>query len=78
MWERGNFGDPPMTGLESWIIAAGSAGAMVYTFQQPGTYVYLSHNLIEAILLGAAAHIVVGGEWNYDLMKQVRKPFNIK
>ena len=78
VWERGNFGDPPMTGLESWVIAAGSAGAMVYTFRQPGTYVYLSHNLIEAILLGAAAHIVVGGEWNYDLMKQVKRPFNIK
>jgi len=78
VWERGNFGDHPMTGLESWVIAAGSAGAMVYTFRQPGTYVYLSHNLIEAILLGAAAQIVVGGEWNYDLMKQVKKPFMIK
>ena len=44
VWERGNFADPPATGLESWVIAAGSAGAFIYTFKQPGTYVYLSHN----------------------------------
>jgi nitrite reductase (NO-forming) len=30
--------------------------------------------LIEAFLLGAAAHIVVDGEWNNDLMEQVSKP----
>lgn len=78
LWERGNFGDTPMTGLESWMIAAGSAGAMIYTFQQPGTYVYLNHNLIEAVLLGAAAHIVVEGKWNDDLMKQVKEPYKSK
>ncbi len=31
-------------------------------------------NLIEAFLLGAAAHIRVEGEWDDDLMKQLRKP----
>lgn len=31
-------------------------------FMPPGGYVYLSHNLIEAILLGAAAHINVEGD----------------
>ena len=47
---------------------------MIYTFKQPGLYAYLNHNLIEAILLGAAAHINVEGEWNNDLMEQVRAP----
>jgi len=78
VWERGNFSDAPMTNLESWVIGAGSAGAAVYTFKQPGLYVYLSHNLIEAILLGAVAQIQVSGEWNNDLMEQLKKPSPIK
>ncbi len=48
--------------------------AMMYTFRQPGLYVYLNHNLIEAFILGAAAHVQVEGKWNNDLMEQVRKP----
>ena len=47
---------------------------MMYTFKQPGLYVYLNHNLIEAFQLGAAAHIQVKGEWDNDLMKQIKKP----
>lgn len=78
VWERGNFGDNPATNLESWVIAAGSAGAFMYEFKQPGTYVYLSHNLIEAILLGASAQVKVEGEWNNDLMEQVKPPTAIK
>jgi nitrite reductase (NO-forming) len=78
VWERGSFNDKPQTNLETWLIAAGSAGAMLYTFQQPGTYVYMNHNLIEAILLGAAAHVKVDGKWNNDLMEQVMKPTVIK
>jgi len=78
VWERGNLADPPLTGLESWVIGAGSAGAAIYTFQQPGTYVYLSHNLIEAVLLGAVAQIKVAGQWNDDLMKQVKPPSPIQ
>ena len=78
VWERGSFNDKPKTNLETWLIAAGSAGAMLYTFQQPGLYVYLNHNLIEAILLGAAAHVKVEGKWNNDLMEQVTKPIEIK
>jgi len=31
----------------------------------------VNHNLIEALLLGAAAHVNVEGEWNDDLMMQV-------
>jgi nitrite reductase (NO-forming) len=38
----------------------------------------LSHNLIEAFLLGAAAHIVVDGEWDSDLMKQLEEPSPIE
>ena len=78
VWERGSFNDKPKTNLETWLIAAGSAGAMLYTFQQPGLYVYLNHNLIEAILLGAAAHVKVDGKWNNDLMEQTMKPTKIK
>jgi len=74
VWERGNFNDPPARGLESWVIAAGSAGAFIYTFRQPGIYAYLSHNLIEAFMLGAVSHVKVDGKWNNDLMEQVREP----
>jgi nitrite reductase (NO-forming) len=77
VWERGNFSDSPQTNLESWVIGAGSAGASVYTFRQPGFYAYLNHNLIEAFLLGAAAHIIVDGEWDSDLMTQILKPSTI-
>ena len=42
VWERGNLHQKPATNLESWVIAAGSAGAFMYRFKQPGTYVYLS------------------------------------
>ena len=45
-----------------------------YTFLQPGVYAYLSHNLIEAVQLGALAHFVVDGKWDDDLMTQVSKP----
>ena len=52
-------------------MRGGSAGVALYTFRQPGVYAYLNHNLIEAEM-GAAAHIVVDGEWNDELMKQVK------
>ena len=78
VWERGSFADPPETGLETWFIAGGSAGAAVYTFRQPGVYAYLNHNLIEAVMKGATAHFKVEGKWNDDLMKQVVKPRPIK
>ena len=46
----------------------------MYTFLQPGVYAYLSHNLIEAVQLGALSHVVVDGAWDDNLMKQVKKP----
>jgi nitrite reductase (NO-forming) len=74
VWERGSFHDAPSTNQETWFIAGGSAGAALYTFEQPGLYVYLNHNLIDAILKGAAAHVNVEGEWNNDLLEQLKKP----
>lgn len=74
VWEAGSFNDKPDTNLETWLIRGGSAGAMAYTFLQPGIYAYVNHNLIEAVMLGATAHVVVEGEWNDDLMSQVQKP----
>jgi nitrite reductase (NO-forming) len=73
VWEGGSFNDKPDTNFETWFIRGGSAGAMAYEFRQPGIYAYVNHNLIEAVLLGATAHVVVDGEWNDDLMMQVKK-----
>lgn len=77
-WPSGSFSSPPMTDLQTWFVRGGSAVAALYEFRQPGLYVYLNHNLIDAILLGAAAHIQVAGEWNDDLMTQVAKPHAIR
>lgn len=74
VWERGSFSDHPATDLETWSVAGGSAGAAVYTFKQPGIYAYVNHNLIEAIILGAAAHVKVEGKWDDSLMKQIKAP----
>jgi nitrite reductase (NO-forming) len=74
VWDTGSFADVPATGLETWFIRGGSAGAMMYKFRQPGIYAYVNHNLIEAVMLGATAHVVVDGEWDDDLMMQVAKP----
>ena len=73
VWDTGSFADMPATGLETWFIRGGSAGAMMYKFRQPGIYAYVNHNLIEAVMLGATAHVKVDGEWNDDLMMQVKK-----
>jgi nitrite reductase (NO-forming) len=77
VWETGKFSNAPQTGLETWFIRGGSAGAAMYTFLEPGIYAYVTHNLIEAVELGATAHIKVEGKWNDDLMTQVRAPAEI-
>ena len=74
VWTTGSFADVPVTGRETWFICGGSAGAAMYKFRQPGIYAYVNHNLIEAVMLGATAHVVVDGEWDDDLMMQVSKP----
>ena len=78
VWETGKFGNPPEVGLETWFIRGGSAGAALYKFRQPGIYAYVNHNLIEAVMLGATAHVKVDGQWNDDLMMQVAKPGPLK
>ena len=78
VWETGKFGNPPEVGLETWFIRGGSAGAALYKFRQPGIYAYVNHNLIEAVMLGATAHVKVDGQWNDDLMMQVSKPGPLK
>lgn len=77
VWERGSFTDAPQTGLETWFIPGGTAAAAMYTFEQPGVYAYVTHNLIEAVLKGATAHFKVDGKWNDDLMKQIKAPTEI-
>lgn len=74
VWETGKFDNPPQVDQETWFIRGGSAGAALYTFRQPGLYAYVDHNLIVAALLGATAHFKVEGEWNNDLMRQVKAP----
>ncbi|MCP5426383.1 MAG: nitrite reductase, copper-containing [Gammaproteobacteria bacterium] len=74
VWLGGSFSDKPATDYESWPVVGGSAVAMLYQFREPGTYLYLNHNLIEAFAFDARAEITVKGEWNDDLMKQVSPP----
>ncbi len=74
VWPYGSFNNPPSTDVETWFLPGGSAGAMVYTFKQPGLYAYVNHNLIESSLKGAVAQIKVEGDWDDDLMQQVKPP----
>ncbi|MGX0974384.1 nitrite reductase (NO-forming) [Roseovarius sp. MBR-51] len=73
VWES-SFTDAPMTGMETWFVRGGSAVAAMYTFEQPGVYAYVNHNLIEGAMLGATAHFVVEGDWDNELMEQVVAP----
>ena len=77
VWPNGSFNDPPRTNLETWFVPGGAAAASIYTFRQPGNYLYLNHNLIESFILGAKAEIKVEGMWNDDLMKQLSGPTKI-
>ena len=77
VWDHGKFHNPPLRDMETWFIPGGAAGAALYTFKQPGVYAYVNHNLIEAFELGAAGHFVVEGEWDHDLMTQVKAPHPI-
>ncbi|WP_223569036.1 copper-containing nitrite reductase [Agrobacterium tumefaciens] len=77
VWATGKFRNPPDLDQETWFIPGGTAGAAFYTFEQPGIYAYVNHNLIEAFELGAAAHFKVTGEWNNSLMQAVLAPSSI-
>ena len=74
VWETGKFSNHPETDLETWFIRGGSAGAALSKFLQPGIVAYVNHNMIEAFELGATAHFRVEGQWNDDLMTQVKAP----
>lgn len=78
VWETGKFANAPQRDLETWFVRGGSAAAALYKFRQPGLYAYVNHNLIEATILGAAAHVQVEGNWNDTLMKQISAPGPIR
>ena len=77
-WPLGKFNNKPYTDLETWGIPGGSAAAAIYKFREPGTYVYLNHNLVEAFVLGAIAQVKVEGKWDESLMKVVNEPAPIQ
>jgi len=70
-WPGGKFNNTPYTDFETWAIPGGSGAAALYQFREPGTYVFLNHNLIEAVAFGAVAQIKVEGEWDNSLMKEI-------
>lgn len=74
LWQGGSFNDKPATNYGTWQIAGGSAVAALYEFRQPGGYIFLNHNLIEAFAFGAAAEVEISGDWNNNLMEQIEKP----
>lgn len=78
VWPGGSFNNTPTVDRETWAVNGGEAVAALYTFKQPGLYAYVNHNLIEAVMLGAAAHVSVEGAWNNDLMELVEKAGPIK
>jgi len=78
VWPYGKFNNRPDEGLETWDVVAGGSAAAVYTFKQPGLYVYLNHNLIIAFIKDAKAFIHVEGEWNNELMEQTSPPTAVK
>jgi len=73
VWES-SFSDAPMMGMETWFVRGGSAAAAMYTFEQPGVYAYVNHNLIIGAMMGGTAHFVVEGDWDNNLMEQVVAP----
>lgn len=77
-WPGGKFNNKPYTDFETWEVPAGSAAATLYKFREPGTYVLLNHNLIEAFDFGALAQVKVEGKWDSTYMKQIEKPTAIK
>jgi len=74
VWPGGSFKNTPTVDRETWHINGGECGVAMYTFKQPGIYAYVNHNLIQAVMKGAAGHVSVEGKWNNDLMEQVQKP----
>lgn len=78
VWNGGSFNDTPVTDYETWAVPGGSAVAALYQFRQPGTYAFVDHDLIKALVFNAVGQVKVEGDWNDDLMKQVAKPHPIE
>ena len=72
VWPGGSFNSVPLKDQETWHVDGGMAVAAMYTFKQPGTYAYLTHNLIEAFLKGAVGFFQVEGEWDRDIMSATK------
>ena len=70
-WPGGKFSNKPFTDFETWEIPGGSAAAALYKFREPGTYLLLDHNLIEAFAYDAIAQVKVEGKWDSSLLKVV-------
>jgi len=77
-WPGGKFANKPDIDYETWSVPGGSAAAALYKFREPGTYLLLNHNLIEAFAFGAMAQVKVTGTWDSTLMKQIQKPSAIQ
>lgn len=71
-WPGGKFNNTPYTDFETWAIPGGSAAAALYRFREPGTYAFVNHNLIEAMVYGAVGLIKVEGDWDDALMKEIK------
>jgi len=56
------------TNTHCYIRMAGRVNQAVWDLR------LLSHNLIEAVLLGALGEVKVEGEWDTDLMEQLASP----
>lgn len=77
-WPGGKFNNTPYTDFETWAIPGGSGAAALYQFREPGTYVFVNHNLIEGVAFGAIGQIKVEGEWDNTLMKEISKAGPLK
>ena len=76
MRERGNLADPPLSNLESWAIAAGSAGAFTYTFLQPdGSKVRANTSRHRAMSHGRMRGRPGSGHLGKDEHHRTRSPF---
>lgn len=77
-WVGGSFANKPLADFETWPVPGGTAVAALYEFREPGTYLYLDHNLIEAFAFGAVAQIDVKGKSSPDLMTIVDQAGPVK
>jgi nitrite reductase (NO-forming) len=61
-------------GVETTVVAAGSATVAEYTFRYPGVYLLVNHKLIRATEKGQAVQIIVEGKADPNLMTVTAPP----